>query len=210
MAPKLFTEPTGSDRKTMTVMEGATIRGRVVQPDGKPVANAELGLSAHSQYAGSTFPEIRVGTKEDGTFALTNVPAGRIWYFYPKMESLAARGLAADAVPCETKDDGQEVDIGNIQLRPAYTLRGKVALSDGKPIPPEMHMTLSADRGSDSQMTALAPDGSFEFKGLVTGVYSLGPGVRGYKLPDGSIGEVLVDRDRKDVVIRMEPAPARQ
>jgi hypothetical protein len=43
MAPTLFTEPTGADRKMMTVTEGATIRGRLVQPDGKPVANAEVG-----------------------------------------------------------------------------------------------------------------------------------------------------------------------
>jgi hypothetical protein len=43
MAPKLFTEPTGADRKTMTVGDGASVRGRLMF-SGKPVANAEVGL----------------------------------------------------------------------------------------------------------------------------------------------------------------------
>ena len=210
MAPKLATEPTGPDRRTITVTDGATIRGRLVGKDGKPVANAEVGLSAHSRMAGTTFPEVRIGTREDGTFAITNVPAGRIWFVYPKMASLAERALAGNAEPCETKDDGQEVDVGDIRLVPAYTLRGRVVLSDGKPIPPEMRVTLATDWGSDTQMTQLAADGAFEFHGLAKGIYMLGPAVRAYKLSDGFTGEVLLDRDRKDVVIWMEPAPPRQ
>src|SRR5258708_31587415 len=99
MAPKLFTEPTGADRKTMVVTDGATIRGRLIQ-DGKPVANAEGGLSTHAHGAGTVYPEVRIGTQEDGKFAITNVPAGRIWYVDPKKESLASRGLGADAFPC--------------------------------------------------------------------------------------------------------------
>src|SRR5581483_7374572 len=59
MAPKLVTEPTGADRKTITITEGATIRGRLVQADGKPVANAEIGVSSHSRFSGTTFPELR-------------------------------------------------------------------------------------------------------------------------------------------------------
>jgi len=126
------------------------------------------------------------------------------------MESLAASGLAGDGLPCETKDDGQEVNVGDIQLAPAYTLRGRVVLSDGKPIPPAMRVTLTTDWGLDTQMTALAADGTFEFKGLAKGIYILAPGVRAYKQPEGSTGEVLLDRDRNDVVLRMEPAPPRQ
>lgn len=206
MAPKLVTEPTGADRKAITVTEGATIRGRLVQPDGKPAAGGEVGLSSHSRASGTSFPEISIGTKEDGTFAITNVPAGRIWYLYPKMESLSARGFAGGVMPCETRNEGEEVDVGDIHLLPGYTLRGKVALSDGKPIPPETRVTLTVDWGCDDQMTVLAPDGTFEFKGLAKGVYSLAAGVQGYSLADERIGaEVLVDRDRKDIVIRMEP-----
>ena len=96
---------------------------------------------------GAVFQEVRIGTKDDGTFAITNLPAGRIWYVYPKMESLAARGQVGDAVLVETKDNGQEVNVSTIKLRTAYTLRGKVVLSDGNQIPPDMHVTLSSDAG---------------------------------------------------------------
>jgi hypothetical protein len=207
MAPGLFTESTGPERKTLTITEGASIRGRLVQPDGKPVAGAEVGIATHSHNAGTSLPEVQIGTQPDGTFVITNIPAGRIWDLYPKMESIAARRLAANPVLCETKDDGQEVDLGDIQLQPAYTLRGKVVLSDGKPVAPDMRMTLSNE--SDSQMISLASDGGFEFSGLAKGVYVLSPGVRGYRLPEGNTGEVLVERDRKDLVIRVEPVPPR-
>jgi len=210
MAQKLFTEPTGADRKTMTVTDGATIFGRVVQPDGKPAANVEIGVMAHSRAAGTGFPEMVIGTREDGTFAITNVPVGRILFVYPKMESLAPLGFAGNPEPLETKDDGQEIHIRDLKLQPSYTLRGKVVLSDGREVGNQMHVTLGADVVMDSQMVALAEDGSFEFKGLAKGVYTVMPGVRNYQLANGDTGEVLVDRDGKNVVLRLEPRPVRQ
>lgn len=176
MAAKLFTEPTGPDRKTLTVTEGAVVTGRLLKPDGTPLANAEIGITSHSHISGQFISEVRIGTREDGTFAITNIPAGRVWTVYPKMDSLAGRNLAGTGVPCETVDDGQEVNVGDIRLRPSYTLRGKVVLSDGKPIPPGMHVTLGADWGMDSQMAAIAEDGTFEFRGLTNAVYSINAG----------------------------------
>jgi hypothetical protein len=57
----------------------------------------------------------------------------------------------------------------------------------------------------DSQIIAVAEDGAFEVRGLAKGVYSIFPGVRGYKAADGYYGEVLVDRDGKSVVIPLTP-----
>jgi hypothetical protein len=208
MASKLFTEPTGADRKTMTVEEGATVRGRLME-NGKPVANAEVGLISHSRRSGASYPEIRIGTQEDGTFAITNVPAGRVWLVYPKMDSLSARGLGAGAVDCETKDNGQEVSVGDIPVTAAHKLSGKVVLTDGKPIPEGMRMTLGADRAWDSQTVTLAPDGGFSFAGLPTGVYSLGPSVKGYELAEGVDVEALVNRDIDALTIGLRPSAPR-
>jgi protocatechuate 3,4-dioxygenase beta subunit len=205
MASKLFTLPTGPERKTMTVSDGATVRGRLMK-DGKPVANAEMGLYTHSRLAGETLPEMRVGTRDDGTFAITNVPAGRIYYAYGKMDSLAARGLAAETIECETKDDGQEVDLGDVQVKAAFTLRGKVVLSDGKPIAPDMRVNVFADQGQDSQNIVIGADGSFEFKGLAKSVYGVAASVKGYRAPRGHIDEVLMNRDVNDLVLHLEPA----
>jgi hypothetical protein len=99
------------------------------------------------------------------------------------------------------------VDFGDIQLRPAHTLRGKVLLSDGGAIPPDMHVSLFADQAS-SQFAALSADGSFEFRGLPPGVYEIAPAVKGYRQTNGVV-EVLVQRDVTGLTIRMEPATDR-
>jgi|SRR5580698_7995368 hypothetical protein len=123
MAPKLFNHlSTGLERHTLTVTEGATVRGRLVE-NGKPVGNAEVGLIARERgmgaelKIGSPYEEIRIGTQTDGTFVITNAPAPVDWYVSAKMESLAGRG---DTVPleCATKTDGEDVDVGDIQVRP--------------------------------------------------------------------------------------------
>jgi len=194
MAPKLSTIPSGSDRKVITVTEGATIRGRLVR-NGEPVVQAEVGLSPHSRLAGESFAEVRIGTDDDGRFALTNVPPGRVWYLYTKMESLASRGLAAEIVECATNKDGQDLNLGDISVRPGYTLRGKVVLSDGKLIPPDMRINLSSDRIPDSQSLILASTGDFEFKGLSRGVYRLMPSVKGYEAREPQSLELLIDGD---------------
>jgi hypothetical protein len=208
MASKLVTMPTGPERKTITVTDGALIRGRLLF-EGKPVANAQLGLVTHSRGAGTSYPEVLIGTREDGTFAITNVPAGRIWLLYPKMDSLASRAIGADVTPVETKDDGQEVDVGDIELKRAYSLKGRVVLTDGKAIPPDMRVTVGADRAWDSQIVPLGADGRFEVRGLPPGVYSVSPAVKGYRPVESSGVEALVRKDVSDFVIRMEPAPAR-
>ena len=207
MAPKLSTQPTGVERRTLVVTDGATVRGRL-RRDGKPVTGAELGLLTYSRMSGMTYPEARIGTQDDGTFTITNVPAGRIWVVYPKMASLASRGLAGQPVLVETKDDGQEIDLGDIELKPAYSLRGRVVLSDGSAIPPGMRVSLTPERGADSQQVTLDSEGRFEFDGLASGVYSVSPAVRGFRLPQvqGQWVEALVQGNVDNLVIQMTPA----
>jgi hypothetical protein len=205
MAVKLFTLPTGAERKTLTVSDGATIHGRLVRA-GKPVAHAEMGLSTHSREAGTALPEMRVGTRDDGTFAMTNVPAGRIYYLYGKMGSLAERGVAAELLECETKNDDEAVNVGDVLVKPAFTLRARVVLSDGKPIPRNVRAELFADRSGDSQSVIIGDDGAFAIKGLAQGVYDVAVSVRGYGLPPERTTEVLVDRNPTNLLISLQPA----
>ncbi|HEY0747776.1 MAG TPA: hypothetical protein VGD63_13840 [Steroidobacteraceae bacterium] len=204
LAAKLVTEPAGATPQ-VTLTEGATVVGRLVQSDGKSVAGAEVALFSFSNTMGESFDEMRVGTAKDGSFAFSNVPAGRVWGLYPKTDSLAARNLAARPQWCETNADGKVVNFGKLTLRPGFVVRGKVELSDKKDIPPGMHVTLVAEWDINNRLTKIAPDGSFEFKGLAAGVYRLIPDVRGYALSGDAIGELLVERDRQNVAMRMAP-----
>ena len=203
MAPKLVKASAGPDRETITVSEGAIIRGRLMQ-DGRPVANAEMGLSTHSHVAGEVFPEVRIGTDKDGRFAFTNVPPGRIWHLYGEMESLAPLDLSAETIVCASKDDGQVTNVGDIPATRAYTLRGKIVLSDGKVIPPDMRVNLYSDRGSQTLM--LAPDGQFEFRGLGRGVYRLSPSVKGYEVRNPESMEMLIEGNVSDLAVMLQPA----
>lgn len=66
MAPTIATNlATGIERHLITVTEGATIRGRLVQ-DGKPIPDGEIGLIARERgwgtdlkLVGYPLPEIR-------------------------------------------------------------------------------------------------------------------------------------------------------
>lgn len=205
MAANLVTLTTGAERHTVTATDGATVRGRVVN-NGKPLANIELGLSTHSRTSGTIFDDMRIGTNENGEFAITNVPAGRIYDLFPRMTALGEKGLSAGVTYVETKDDGQEVNIGDIQTQPGFTLKGRIVLSDGAAIPDKMRVNLFIDRMPDSQTSILNADGTFEFRGLARGVYSIGPAVKGYiPLDPEKPIEVLIDRDRAGVNITLKP-----
>jgi len=204
MATKLATVPGASDSTKIALTEGATIRGRLVA-NGRPVANAELGLETHNRFSGNYLSEVRIGTDADGNFAFTNVPAGRVWNLYGKMESLAGRDLVSDVKLCATKDDGQDVNVGDIQVRPSYTLSGRVVLDDGKTLPAGMHVNLGRDEVGDNQTLVLATDGRFEFHGLSDGVYNLGPSVKGYEPEDRTRLELLIESNQSGMTVPMRP-----
>jgi len=207
MAPKkLLAVPTGANRQIIVLNEGAVVRGRVLQ-GGKPVAGAEMGLYSTNHMNGNGYEEIRVGTKEDGTFAFTNVPTPVDWHLYAKMESISARG-AIQPVKLATRKDLEDVDLGDLKMSAGHRLRGRVVLADGRPIADGMRVFLTPqcqacgeevkyELGSggsvlrrsfalmDSQSVLLGPDGRFEFKGLASGPYQIMASVKSYGLVSG-------------------------
>jgi hypothetical protein len=218
LAPKLFNQlPTGLERQTLTMTDGATVRGCLVE-NGKPLAGAQIGLiprerglGAELKLFGSPYAEIRIGTQPDGTFLIPNVPAPVEWYIYGTMESIATRGGTVP-VGCATKTDNEDENVGDIHITPGHRLRGKVVLSDGKSIADGMRVFISADSTQDSQTAMLRPDGSFEFAGLVPGKYRVSASVRGYRAPQWDYrtqqdppGTVQIDRDIADFVLALDP-----
>lgn len=189
MAQAFAVIPAGLEPHRVTVTDGALVRGRLVQ-DGKPVGGVEIGLIGYPrggwgrnlENVGSPYREIRIGTRPDGTFEITNVPVPGNWYVYAKMESVDARG-ATGTIASATRYDREIIDIGDLQLKPAYHLRGRVLLSDGKPLANGMRVTISSEKAFDSQTVVLTTDGDFEFVGLAAGNYSTFASVKGYSPP---------------------------
>jgi hypothetical protein len=213
MATKLIVVPTGAERETITVSDGALIRGRLVN-HGKPVAGAEVGLIAQNRgyfgdklkVVGNPYEEIRIGTQEDGSFVIPNVPTPVDWYVYGKMESITALG-ATDPVKCTTTRDSEEVNVGDIQIIPGHRLRGRITLSDGAAMANGMRVTIYADRSPwESQTAVIGHDGHFEFASLPTGKYEIVASVRGYRVQ--SI-EATIDRNIDDFAIALDPTGRR-
>jgi hypothetical protein len=210
MAAKVVLVPTGEERAIITVAEGALVRGRLVN-QGKPVGGVEVGLvprtpggvGANFQITGDFYGETRIGTEPDGSFAITNVPTPVDWYVYGKMEALQAIG-ATNLLECASHRDGEEINVGDIEVRPGYRLRGQVRLSDGAPIRGGMRLTITRTSG-DSRSVAIAADGSFELANLAAGKYQVLPSVRGYVLPQNQFWiETTIDHDIDDFAIALD------
>ena len=217
-APKLFNHiPPGLDVKNLKVSSGATLRGRLID-NGKPVGSALMGLMARKRSMGAElkldgdpYSEMRVGTKPDGTFEFTNVPDSVKWYVYGKMESIRGSG-ATGPVECVTKKDGDDVSVGDIQIKPGFKLRGKVILSDGKPIPDGMRVSIYSEKSQDAKTMMLGSNGSFEFTGIVPDKYEVFASVRGYQPPQWDYrtqtdppGTLLLKGDTDDFLLTLNP-----
>jgi hypothetical protein len=207
MAPKRFADLLmGDDVNTFTVTDGALVRGRLLQ-NGLPIGGAQMALSHRNQFMGFNFDAIQIGTQPDGAFVIPNVPAGEVWYLSARMDTIASRG-AVQPVKVVTEKDGDLIDIGDLNIGLGLRLRGRVELSDGKPIPPGMEIriapgcsycweemaipmpagftTLNRDyQLFDQQTIRLSPDGRFEFKGLPTGPFRVSVAVQGYSVAPG-------------------------
>lgn len=207
LAPKLVTEPPGPATNSIVLTEGATVLGRLVEPSGTPIAHAEVVMISHDRSNDENFSDMRVGTDQDGSFVFTNVPARRIWGIYPTSESLQGRNLTAGPYWCETIVDRQVVNVGKITLHPGFSVSGRIDLLDQKVIPPSMHVSIRSEWAANSRLSDIASDGTFEFRRLAPGIYSVNVGVTGYTSTADAPRELLVERDRRDVVIHMTRSP---
>jgi len=118
LAAQIVTGLPGPATNSVVLTEGATVMGRLVEPSGKPIANAEIVMISHTDHLEQSFGDMHVGTDQDGSFAFTNVPARSIWGIYPATESWRGRNLTAGLRLIETIADRQVVDLGKVTLRP--------------------------------------------------------------------------------------------
>ena len=207
LAAQIVTVLPGPATNSVVLTEGATVMGRLTEPNGNPIAHAEVVMISHTDPGEQSFGDMRVGTDKDGSFVFTNVPARSIWGIYPTNESVKGRNLTAGLRLLETIADQQVVNVGKITLRRGFSVSGKIDLVDRKEIPPGMHVTINPEWTVYNRLTDIASDGTFEFKTLAPGVYSLEVGIGGYTPTAGSSQRILVEGDRRNVIIHMARLP---
>lgn len=202
-AAKLAHLASDGQRSPVVLDDGVEIAGIVKLPSGSGAHATEVELALHHAVNGEYFPDLRIGTREDGSFAIPNVPAGYIWDLYPKMDSLASRNLAALRRQIETKSDGARVRTLTLQLHQGFTLRGRIDMSGAPAGVLATAVILASDSTADMQRTVLGPNGEFAFHGLSAGVYGLMAESTDQASAIKSNRDVLIEADRSDVILTL-------
>lgn len=193
------------------MQEGATVTGRI-EKDGRPLKGVQVGLTTVDRAAGNFFRLDELATDKDGFFLLPNVPPGRDFVLYAKMESLRGQG----AVPSKTFNSGKtgtEIKLGKLAVQPAHRVAGRVVLSDGKAVPPNTRLLLGREGAWDHTEATLDAEGRFEFTDVPAEAVGLSLRIKGYKfskrnpsldwLNGGLVGRV--SGDLPDLTLLMEP-----
>jgi hypothetical protein len=152
---------------------GSSIRGRVVDPTGKAVANATVWSDGNGRGQFGWRPSQNKTTDEEGRFALHGISAGE-------------RRVHADAAgwkggQSEALTLGEEQDVADltVTLETGARIAGKVRWPDATPAH-GARVLLHQDQGQRGYRwrntvgtETAAEDGSFAFTGLSDGSYSL-------------------------------------
>lgn len=190
---------------------GVIVRGNI-QVDGQPLTNVIVGLVTVERMAGENLRCDELATDGQGRFLIPNVPPDREFVLYAKMDSMRGRGAPPTRVFHSGKDGG-EISLGELAVKPACVLSGRLVLSDGAPIPAQTRLSLGREKAWDHTEVEVGENGRFEFENVPEESVSLSVRIKGYKfskrnpsldwLNGGIVGRVT--SSMTDLVLLMEP-----
>jgi hypothetical protein len=213
LAPHVFEDVAMGDKPVQLQLgEGATVSGRLLL-DGKPLGNVEIGLIQEDRRVPRCTGERTIGTSADGRFQLSNIGPPGIWHLYAHMTSLGNRG-ATHYKAVEVEGDGTSADAGDLIVGPAYTLSGRIVLSDGKPVPSGTRVHIGLEDTWDSQIVMADEKGRFTAIGIPAEDVTVGVIVKGYRLTKSNLSlnllnmtflEGKVDQNISNLAVLLEP-----
>jgi len=77
--------------------------------------------------------------------------------------------------------DGQTLNLGEIQAKPAHRVSGQVILSDGKPVPAGTRILVDRPNAWDPLQVVLDKDGRFDLQGIPEERIQLLVSIKGYR-----------------------------
>ena len=193
---------------------GATLTGRLVR-DGKAVPGAGVELlqvdPRFERFVGVT----SIGTDKDGRFTFVNVHPDDAYFVYGLIGTIKDGGAMVSR-QLRVGGEGTTTDTGDLPVVRGHRIKGRVLLSDGKPVPPKTRLVASRNDAWDSQGVELGPDGRFEIAALPTGLYTLSINIKGYRPSpkNHSVDNIenpwtligTIDQDIDTIEILLEPA----
>jgi uncharacterized GH25 family protein len=209
-AKAVFTElPTGNQLNALTLVEGASIIG-VVTKDGAPVPNVKIGLCDTDRGSRIFTIDLNATTDAKGRFRIANVPPKRDYYLFGFMHSFADKG-ALPSRRITTDADGSVLDLGELNVEPAYILDGHLSIQL-----PHIPILLSRYHGRDAQTADSGALGQFHFSGVPGEIMTVSIDAPGQRLslnnaslnpsdPSHLVGRIVTNKT--DLIIDIEPGP---
>jgi hypothetical protein len=195
------------------VNAGITVAGRL-RHEGKPMAGVKVAMATEDRGAGNFLRGFEVATDREGQFAIQAVPADNRFFLYAKMSDMRETGLSLPLQTVNSGAVGSKIDLGDLPLKPAYRIRGRVVMEGDAPLPPKTRLYLSRENAWDTADVVLPPDGSFEFKAVPAEPISLSVRVANYRVSAKNPskdwlneGRLLgrLEQDLEDFIIHLEP-----
>jgi hypothetical protein len=160
----------GPDPIDLKLRHGSTITGRVLRK-AMPAAGVVVEATAAAKFTLGP-QDISATTDADGRFVLEHVPPGVPCAVYTAMQPLAATNEAAIVRTLTSPRDEESLELGELNLHPAHTIRGRVASLAGD-LPPNLHVRIDRHRLRDRQDVPVDVDGRFTFSGVPAEIVSL-------------------------------------
>lgn len=189
---------------TVTLQVGGTIRGRVVDPGGSPVANASV-ISRDEQtpdngndaffgsFVTSTATERTGRTNAEGEFVLPNLAPGnyKVVVDHPQYAGATITGLHVT--------DGQTTQTAQITLLAGGIVRGNV-IQGGTAVQRAFLQLYSTVEASRSYQTRSDAEGRFEFAHVRPGTYKL-TATRSSPTSSSDPFQAILDQQASEVVL---------
>jgi len=160
---------------------GTTVTGRLLN-EGRPVPNAVVAMVTQERESSVFMRGFEVATDGDGRFSLQVVPSENRYFLYTKMSDMRKLALSLPLQTVSSGAVGNKVELGDLALKPAYTVRGRVVLDDGEPLPPKTRIHIGRDNAWDYGDMTLKEDGSFEFAAVPAETISFNIRIPGYRI----------------------------
>ena len=181
LAKRRFQRLESGHRHELRLLKGHAVTGRLVA-DGRPVSGATVGLLGVNRSMEESIGNYAAVTDAQGRFGFPNLPPDSECHLYSLMCEAGANGGVAPVRKFRTGADGAATDLGDLAIKPAFRVAGRVVLSDGKPLPPGLRAMLDRRDAWDTLPNVdLGADGSFVFEGVPAESIGLSVNVPGYR-----------------------------
>ncbi|MEW6745065.1 MAG: carboxypeptidase-like regulatory domain-containing protein [Planctomycetota bacterium] len=185
---------------TVTLTPGLTVKGRVVDPDGAPIAGVAIDYEVQDDDAWLDYLSGVTRTQAEGYFEIKGIPSGIAVTIEVGAEGYGSAGHNLEDIKVfASESPGALVEAKEIVLpAPRFSVSGTVVDENGQPVP---GAEVWVEEGYDQPgaRARAGEDGKYVLSGLCKGVVMIHA-----ESPDGRLtGKNIARAGRTDVTVRL-------